>query len=109
VTRIDENGNTGQLAGNYAIVVDEMIVRMEDIGAIDSQLSGDLKNYPRTGSPWFLKSVDFYSGTLCIGSEPARMSQAVDCRFMTFSTLTLREVEYHPLQPSHIEIVDELN
>jgi len=26
VTRIDENGNTGQLAGNYAIVVDEMIV-----------------------------------------------------------------------------------
>ena len=37
------------------------------------------------------------------------MGQAVNCRLMTFRLLTLREVEYHPLQPAHIEIVDELN
>jgi hypothetical protein len=109
VTSIDKNRNTGQLARNHSIVVDEMIVRMKDIGAIDSQLPGDLQNYPRTGSPGFLKRMDLDPGTLRICSQPARMGQAVDCRFMTFCKLTLREVEYHPLQPAHIEIVDELN
>jgi len=109
VTSIDENGNTGQLACNHAIVVDEMIVRMKDIRAVDSQLPGDFQNYPRTGARGFLKRVDRYSATLCISCQPARMGQAVDCRLMTLRLLTLREVEYHPLKPAHIEIVDELN
>jgi hypothetical protein len=37
------------------------------------------------------------------------MGQAVDYRFMAIRTLTLGEVEDHPLKAAHIEMVDELN
>jgi len=109
VPRVHKNGNAGQLAGNDAIVVDEMIVRMKDVRAIDAQLPGDLENCPRTGASGFLESVDFDSGTLSLRRQATGMGQAVDYRFMAIRTLTLREVEDHPLKAAHIEMVDELN
>jgi hypothetical protein len=109
VTSVYQNGNTGEPTGNHGVVMDEMIVGMQDIRAIDSQLADDLPKCARVGSSRLVKGMDFYAGTLGFCREPPRMSQTIDCRLMTFGELTLREVENKPFQAAHIEIIDELN
>jgi hypothetical protein len=41
VARIHQNTNTGKQAGGNCIMMDEVIVRMKYVGAIDAQLPGD--------------------------------------------------------------------
>jgi hypothetical protein len=61
VAGVDENGNTGQLGGNYSVVVDEMIVGVKDGRAIDAQLAGDFENRSRTCAAGLLKRMNSYA------------------------------------------------
>jgi hypothetical protein len=53
--------NTGQQTGNDTIMMDEMIVRMKDIRAVNAQLPGDLQYSARAGPSRFLKRSDLYA------------------------------------------------
>jgi hypothetical protein len=109
VACIDKDGNPGKQAGNNPVMMDEMIMEVKDIGAIDSQLPGDFEGSRGVDSGGLFKRTDRYPQTFCFRSQSTGMGEAVDCGFMTVLALTLREVKYQPFQATHIEIVDELN
>jgi hypothetical protein len=109
MTRVDNDGDTGKLACRNAVVMDEVIVRMQNVWPVDSQLLGYLPDGVQMRPSGFIERPYSYTHFRCFGREPPRMGQAINRRLMTFRKLATRDVNGQPFQPTHIQIVDELN
>jgi hypothetical protein len=108
MTCTDNDGNAGKPAGGYAVMVNQVIMRMQNVGTVAPQLLCDLPDGAQARPGRFLERPHADPLRGCLRREPAGMGQAIDRRLMTFRKLALCEVNDQPFQAAHIEIVDKL-
>ena len=108
MTGVDNHRDPGQRTGKYAIMMDQMIMRMHHVRSVAPQLLYDLPNGAEMRPRRFLKRPHSNSPCRRLRRNPAGMSQAIDKRLMTLRQLAIGQVNGQSFQAAHIEIVYKL-
>jgi hypothetical protein len=109
MTGVDYHWNASEPASDYAVVMDQVIMSMQNIRPINPQLRGHLSSGAQMWSGRLLKRSYEYTFLSRLCSDSPRMRQTVDRRHMAGRKLTIRQVDCQPFKTTHIEIVNKLN
>lgn len=108
MSRIHYDRNTSEHPCSHSVVVHQVIVGMQDIRSVMSQLRGHLPNRSRLRPRLLLKGAHAYT---IVGGNLAKLtcvSEAIDERLMALQLLALRQVKYQPFHPADIQTCDKL-
>ena len=108
MTGIDNDGNIRDSTRHYTIMMDQVIMRMQNVRTITSQLLRHLPNYTKARPGGFSKRSHAYASLGRLSRKPAGMSKAIEYRYMALRKLTIRKVNGQPFKSTHIEIIDKL-
>jgi hypothetical protein len=109
MARVHDYRNTGEARGQNAVVMDEVVMSMQHVRTVLSQLLRELPDRAQLRSGPLSERSHAYSICFRFRGKLAGVGQAIYRRLVAVSKLTPRKVNCEPLQPSHIEIVDELD
>ena len=108
MTGIDDHRDPGEYSRHHTVMMNQMIMRMQNVRPVVSQLSG---HFPYGAEVWpgrFLKRSHAYASRRRLSRKPAGMSKAIEYRYMALRKLTIRKVNGQPFKSTHIEIIDKL-
>jgi hypothetical protein len=108
MTRIHDYGNSRKATGGYAVMMNQVIVRVQYVRPVNAQLLCNLPDRTEVWPGWFSEGSydDTHSGRLCF--QPPGVNEAIDNRLMAFRELAMCQINGEPFQTAHIEIVDKL-
>jgi hypothetical protein len=108
MTGIDNHWDASEPASDYAVVMDQVIMSMQNVWPVEPQLFGHLPGGAEMWARRFLKGshTDTPCSRLC--SDSPRVHQAIYCWHMACRKLAISEVDSQPLKTAHIEIIDKL-